>query len=118
MTYSEAFKYLKENGVKTDVGIMKVTSFGYIPTIQILKQAIIANGPCFGALPVYDINSNTFWKKTKTTPIGWHSVSIVGWNEKGYIIRNSWGTIFAERGYVLLPYSDSDSFREIWTILG
>lgn len=117
MTYQEAFKYLKEKGVKTDVGIMKISSVGYLPNTQLIKQALIANGPCFGALPVYDSSLDNFWKKTKSLE-GWHSITIVGWDDRGYIIRNSWGTSFAEKGYVILPYSDASAFREIWTILG
>lgn len=117
MTYVEAFKYLKDIGVKTDNGIMKISDFGYVSSVNLLKAAILANGPCFGALPVYDSLSPTFWKKTKSTPEGWHSISIVGWDETGYIIRNSWGTSFANRGYITIPYSDTKSFREIWTIL-
>lgn len=118
MTYQEAFNYLKKKGVKTDKGIKKITEAGIVASLDMLKQALIANGPCFGALPIYDPNADMFWKKTKTVPDGWHSVTIVGWDEKGYIIRNSWGTSFGNRGYVTLPYEDIKKFREIWTILG
>lgn len=118
MTYQDAFNYLKSSGVKTDKGVVKITSAGYIPNINFLKSAILANGPCFGALPVYDSSSRTFWENTKSTLEGWHSVAIVGWDEKGYIIRNSWGSGFADNGYVVLPYADAKSFKEIWTILG
>lgn len=118
MTYQEAFDYLKSKGVKTDRGVMKITEAGIVPSEAMLKQAILANGPCFGALPVYDSGNDMFWKKTKATLEGWHSITIVGWDEKGYIIRNSWGTMFGSRGYVTIPYEDVQNFREIWTILG
>jgi len=118
MTYQDAFDYLKTKGVKTDKGIMKISEVGYIPNISLLKAALLANGPCFGALPVYDMDADKFWKRTGSQIQGWHSVTIVGWNEQGYIIRNSWGVGFADKGYILLPYSDESYFREIWTILG
>lgn len=118
MTYQEAFDYLKNKGVKTDKGIMKISEVGYIPNINLLKAAILANGPCFGALPVYDTENDQFWKRTGSKIIGWHSITIVGWNEQGYIIRNSWGTGYSDKGYIVLPYSDESSFREIWTVLG
>ena len=118
MTYQEAFDFLKKKGVKSDKGIMKVSAAGIVPSIAVLKQALIANGPCFGALPVYDSESDTFWKKTNTKPEGWHSITIVGWDDKGFIIRNSWGVSFADRGYITVPYEDATMFREIWTILG
>ena len=118
MTYQEAFDLLKKKGVRSDRGILKISEVGIVPSVAVLKQAILANGPCFGALPVYDSESDTFWKKTNTKPEGWHSVTIVGWDEKGYIIRNSWGVSFGDRGYITVPYGDENSFREIWTILG
>lgn len=118
MTFNDAFNYLKKKGVKSNVGVLKISQFGLIPNVSLLKPAILANGPCFGALPVFDSDSPTFWKRTRPTIEGWHAITIVGWNEEGYIIRNSWGIGFADRGYVVLPYSDASSFRELWTILG
>ena len=117
MTYQEAFDLLKTKGVKTDSGIVKIKDAGFISSHMLLKAALLANGPCFGALPVYDTEMQEFWKKTMMKPEGWHSITIVGWNEKGYIIRKSWGTGYADCGYVLLPYEDISSFRELWTIL-
>ena len=118
MTYQDAFDYLKKKGVKTDKGVMKISAVGFISSEVLLKAAIIANGPCFGALPVYDPEADQFWKKNGAKNQGWHSITIVGWDEKGYIIRNSWGVGFADRGYVTLPYSDVYNFRDLWTILG
>lgn len=118
MTYQDAFDFLKKKGVKTDKGIMKISEVGFIPNETMLKAALVANGPCFGALPVYDSESNEFWKRSGGKPEGYHSVTIVGWDDKGYIIRNSWGVSFADRGYVILPFSDAQNFRELWTILG
>lgn len=118
MTFQEAFDYLKSHGVRTDKGIVKIAEAGYITSPLLLKAAILANGPCLGALPVYDSSQEMFWEKTQMKPEGYHAISIVGWTEKGYIIRNSWGTSFADGGYVVLPYEDANSFCELWTILG
>ena len=118
MTYKEAFDYLKKKGVKSDKGVMKISEVGYIPNFVLLKPALIANGPCFGSLPVYNSEATEFWKKTSSKIEGWHAITIVGWNEKGYIIRNSWGTGYGDKGYVILSYDDAKNFRELWTILG
>lgn len=118
MTYQEAFDFLKKKGVKTDKGVMKISQVGYIPNINALKAALIANGPCFGALPVYDPDCNQFWKRNGSPVQGWHSITIVGWNEVGFIIRNSWGVAYGDKGYMTLPYADASNFKELWTILG
>ena len=118
MTFVEAFNYLKTNGVNTDKGIMKIKDVAFIPNASLMKAAILANGPIFGALPVYDENEDMFWVKKGNTLKALHAITIVGWDETGYIIRNSWGTSFGNDGYVVLPYSDANKFRELWTILG
>ena len=118
MTYTEAFDFLKKKGVKTDKVIMKIHDVGYIPNETLLKAAIIANGPCLGSLPVYDPDIQKFWARNGSSLQGLHAITIVGWNETGYIIRNSWGIGFGDKGYVTLPYSDAKYFRELWTILG
>lgn len=118
MTYQDAFDFLKKKGVRSDKGKLKISTVGYIPSEMFLKAALLANGPCFGALPVYDTESPEFWKKNGGKNQGWHAITIVGWDEKGYIIRNSWGVGFGDKGYVTLPYSDVYNFKELWTILG
>jgi hypothetical protein len=35
-----------------------------------------------------------------------HAVAIVGYTQDGFIIQNSWGTSWGEKGFSLLPYED------------
>ena len=80
-----------------------------------LKSAINFNGPCIIGLPVYNFDSE-FWKKTDSLK-GYHAVLAVGYNEYGFIIKNSWGTKYADFGTCILPYSDFKYIKEIFTIL-
>lgn len=119
MTFKDAFAYLSEKGVKIADGKYKMKDFALVKSIVPLKMALIANGPCVGALPVYSYES-MFWDgtgKKKRDILGYHAISIVGYNDKGFIIRNSWGTSFADDGYTVLPYSHFRYFCELWTIL-
>lgn len=118
MSFKDAFRFLKHKGVDTINGNYKIGRYAKIGTEIQLKQALIMNGPCVGGLPVYDDMAWEFWKKKNNNEfLGGHAVSIVGYNENGFIIRNSWGKGYAEKGYVLLPYEDLLSFMEIWTII-
>ena len=117
MTYKEAFRYLRHNGVRSSAGVLKIKSYGLVKNILSLKQALIMNGPCFGALPVYSEKCD-FWVKYPGDQLfGYHAISIVGFNKDGFIIRNSWGTSFCDGGYTTIPYEDFGKFLELWTII-
>lgn len=117
MTFKDAFAFLRKYGVKTDKGRIKIGRYAKIGSEIQLKQAIIINGPCFGALPVYDSNRNDFWVKTPYNSYeGGHAIAIVGYNEDGFIIRNSWGKGYGKDGYTVMPYEDFSTFIELWTV--
>lgn len=117
MTFKEAFKYIKHNGAKSKIGELYIEGYAMVTNFMSLKQAIIMNGPCVGALPVYNFNAE-FWKKNWGDSLqGYHAISIVGYNSEGFIIRNSWGASFGNNGYTLLKYEDFNKFVEIWTIV-
>ena len=69
-----------------------------------LKYAIYLNGPCVGALPVYNTYINKFWDEYRGEYQGGHAIAIIGWDDDGFIIRNSWGTSYGEKGYATIPY--------------
>lgn len=119
MQYQDAFNFLKNKGIKCGMNMVKISEAGIVPNENLLKPAILANGPCFGALPVYNSDRDKFWEKIKMSAFleGYHSVAIVGWNDKGFIIRNSWGPSYGRDGYMTVPYSEFRSFKEIWTIM-
>ncbi len=117
MSFKEALNYVKHKGVKTNVGVVKINHYAKIGSIETLKQALIANGPCLGGLMCYN-NLTEFWKKGfNDKPMGGHAICIVGFNQDGFIIRNSWGTSYGKGGYAVMKYSDFNNFFEIWTII-
>ena len=76
------------------------------------------NGPCVGALPVYN-GEPEFWKERQGDKLqGYHAISIVGYDKEGFIIRNSWGTSFGDKGYTKIKNEDFNELMEVWTILG
>ena len=117
MSFKEALRYLRHNGVKSQIGNLKITAYAQVKSIENLKGAIYSNGPCIGALPVYE-GDGEFWRQRYGSEfLGGHAISIVGYDKDGFIIRNSWGTGFGKNGYVHMKYEDFKSFYEIWTIM-
>ncbi len=117
MTFKEAFYYLRHHGVSSDAGNLKIMEYALLKNAGALKSALIMNGPCLGALPVYS-DYPEFWRQEQGYGFfGYHAIAIVGYNAEGFIIRNSWGKGFGDNGYTTLKYEDYDKLLEMWTII-
>ena len=117
MTFKEALHFLRHEGVKSNVGILKIGHYGRVVSLPLLKYALVLNGPCLGALPVYSDDCDFWNKRAGQYLMGYHAISIVGYDEEGFIIRNSWGTDFCDGGYTKLDAEDFTKLIEIWTII-
>jgi len=54
-----------------------------------------------------DCDSLPIIQRTSRTPvIGAHAFAIVGYEQRGFLIQNSWGKHYGYHGFVLLPYDD------------
>lgn len=107
ISYKKLLSYLKEQGI--------IQQYALIHSEQPLKTAIRINGPCLGALSVYNSNSCNFWEGGKYE--GGHGISIIGWNGNDFIIRNSWGTEWCKSGNTILPSNRFNLFKELWTVI-
>ena len=81
-----------------------------------LKKSLFINGPCLISFPVNNKGVKMWQKKEgETNSYGGHAMTIVGYNNEGFIIRNSWGKDWGTNGYCIYPYQDWGSHWEIWT---
>ncbi|QKF93587.1 peptidase C1a [Fadolivirus algeromassiliense] len=93
----------------------KIKSYAKVNTIDTVKTALYKNGPCIILFPCYNYTAQ-FWIKNKPDEEeSGHCVTIVGYNEEGFIIRNSWGKSWADGGYTMYPYEQFGIHWEIWT---
>ena len=113
MQIKEALRYLKHYGL----GGTKIKEYAMVGSPEQAKEALIVNGPLVGGLPVYDLStSEKFWQENGKF-LGGHCITIVGYNTDGFVIRNSWGAGWCNKGHVLMPYSDFTEFFEVWTMI-
>lgn len=91
----------------------------YSNNIEAVKLALVENGPTVIILPCYNYGPR-FWYRPDAGAIliGWHAVALVGYNASGFIVRNSWGTGWENRGYCEMSYSDFNlkPMSEHWTM--
>lgn len=92
----------------------KISGYAQINTINAAKQALMTSGPLLIAFPYYNNGKFEFWKPTGPFE-GGHAVTVVGWNETGFIIRNSWGSNWSDKGYVIYPFTDWGMHWELWS---
>lgn len=90
--------------------------YAQVNTVDTLKSAIIQNGVCCIAVPVFNYSVRMWAPENKSqVELGGHCMSVVGYNKTGFIIRNSWGELWGDNGYCIFPYSDFGMQWEIWT---
>lgn len=95
-----------------------IKNYASIKSILGLKQALVQNGPCIIAFPVYNKGTRMWMPTYKGQPRrGGHAMAVVGYNSKGYIIRNSWSNYWGDCGYCIYPYTDWGAHWEIWTTI-
>lgn len=113
MSIKEAMSYLKHNGLSNE----KINSYALVPSSYVLKHALVMFGPVAAGFPVYSGNELYFWRKSGSFQ-GGHCITIIGYNKKGFIIRNSWGTSWGDKGHVVIPYDEyDDAVYEAWTTI-
>ena len=109
---------------------LKAIHYARVPqTLAGLKQALAENNPVVFGFAVYEsfnkIGKNGMMpipKKTEKMQ-GGHAVVLMGYDDakKVFIVRNSWGNRWGDKGYFYMPYAfavDSDYCADFWVITG
>lgn len=95
-----------------------IKAYASIKSVDGLKKALYKNGPCIIAFPVYNKGTRMWIPEGKgQLRRGGHAMTVVGYNNKGFIIRNSWSAHWGDKGYCLYPYEDWGAHWEIWTTI-
>jgi C1A family cysteine protease len=94
-----------------------------------LKQCILSGFPFVFGFEVYESFMTDAVAKTGQMPIpqpteqlkGGHAVMAVGFDDinKQFIVQNSWGTKWGDKGYFYMPYeyiSNNDRCDDFWTV--
>jgi hypothetical protein len=92
-----------------------IKGYASVESIDELKTALYLHGPCILAVPVYNMTERMWKQQQGETFLGGHALCIVGYNEEGFIIRNSWGVDWGQNGYCIFTYEDWGLQWEVWS---
>ena len=104
----KVLKYERINKIVNDVKDAVFKNNAVIISMQLGKTFYSVKGP---------LDKQNYKAISATnTSIGGHAMSVVGWDLNGFIIENSWGDKWGDKGLFLLKYDvfDADVW-DIWT---
>lgn len=93
-----------------------ITAYFRLNSIEEIKYALMNYGPVVISMTwnkKYKLQ-NGMYVPTSEEEDGRHAVVIYGWNEKGWLVQNSWGVFWGEKGRFQLPFDFK--FHEAWGV--
>jgi cathepsin L len=88
-----------------------------VPSQDLIKKALCDHGPLIAGVLVTEAfkqYKSGLFDERAAGGIN-HAIMIVGWNERGWILRNSWGPAWGSNGYMNIAYgSNSIGFAAAW----
>ena len=81
-----------------------------------IKTALITNGPVLVCMRTYRgaTLENDIYTWDPKANYGLHCVFIYGWDERGWLVQNSWGSSYGGDGRFVIPFSYK--FKEAWGV--
>jgi C1A family cysteine protease len=119
----------------TDAAKRKVTGYKKCIDFASVKNALASGTPVIVGFDVYSSFEQGSWQNANGTGLmpypnvnteqllGGHAVCIVGYDDSlaggRFIVKNSWGTAWADKGYFYMPYQviqNTSMSSDFWTI--
>lgn len=94
----------------------RISQYCRVGTINAMKASIMAGNPVLIGMLWYN-DMKVIDGVLRTSYIGHdggHCMFIIGWDERGWKVQNSWGTGWGDNGTAIIPYSMP--IAECWTL--
>ena len=96
----------------------KFKTYFKLSDISAIKAQLLDNCPVIMTMWWYDdikiVDGIMHTQCVKTSKTGGHCMVIYGWNDKGWLVQNSWGTSWGDKGKFVLPYDVP--IKETWGV--
>lgn len=93
----------------------RISSYFRLYTEDAVKSALMKHGYVIVSMPWHKGAKLVDGVYTSTNGIdGLHAIVLYGWNKKGWLAQNSWGTSWGDKGRFIIPFDFK--FIEMWGI--
>ena len=116
--YAEAMEVVeaKLEELKDSAYPHRVSTYMRVNSTQDIKQALMKYGPVLVSMPWaanYKLKNGVYTVEGNATR-GNHCVFIYGWDERGWLVHNSWGNGWGQKGKFVVPFDFK--WNEAWSI--
>lgn len=114
----EAMKAVEANvdELKKQAYPHRISTYAKVSTIEEIKEALMNFGYVIVSMPWYKdykLKKGVYTYSSEETN-GLHCVIVYGWNEKGWLVQNSWGKWWGQGGKFIVPFDFK--WREAWAV--
>jgi C1A family cysteine protease len=99
----------------------RIASWTRTTDANTIKNALKNNGAVYVGFAVFSDFSyykDGYYEYKSGYKRGYHAVAIVGYDDKGFYVKNSWGTSWGKAGYFWILYSQMTNAVEFGTCFG
>ena len=95
----------------------RISTYASVKTEAEIKQALMEFGYVVVSMPWYKNYKlkNGVYTYTSEETTGYHCVLIYGWDERGWLVHNSWGKGWGQQGKFIVPFDFK--WREAWAVI-
>lgn len=94
----------------------RISTYAKVNTVDEIKQALMDFGYVVISMPWYKdykLKDGVYSYSSDET-LGYHCMVLYGWNEKGWLVHNSWGKVWGQKGKFVMPFDFK--WREAWAV--
>ena len=116
--YAEAIEIVdsKLDELKEHAYPHRISTYVTVKTEAEIKQALMDFGYVVVSMPWHNDYKlkNGVYTYTSDENCGYHCVVIYGWDERGWLVLNSWGKNWGQKGKFIVPFNFT--WREAWAV--
>lgn len=115
------YRAVEGNCPSGTTAVHKISAWGVTTSPETIKAQLQKTGAVYVGFAVFSdfsYYSSGYYEYKSGAKRGYHAVTIVGFDDQGWKVKNSWGTGWGQGGYFFIKYSQMTNAVEFGTCFG